>query len=339
MIGSARRRPLPPVALLLALGLTTGHGRAESGSSAAAEALYDQAKALMAAGKASEACPKLEESQRLDPGSGTLINLALCYEKTGRIASAWTTYREAATAARAAGNADRERGARERAAALAPKVSKLTIEVPVDARIAGLVVTRDGVEVGSAQWGVPIPTDAGTHELSAKAPGYLDWRETTTVPEKGAATSVTVPKLVAAPDAAPVAPVAVAASEPKPAEPAPAPAPDEPRSSGLGPQRIGALVVGGVGVAGLAVGGIFGVQAFSKAEKAKETCDGSECTSQAGVTAGQEGYSAATVSTIAMIAGGVCVAAGAVLWFTAPSKSGTTEVGIGPSGVVLTRAF
>src|SRR5262245_6044422 len=82
--------------------------RAQSSDSAAAQALFDEAKALMAAGKAQEACPKFEESQRLDPGSGTLTNLAKCYEDTGRIAAAWSMYLEAASAARAAGNAERE---------------------------------------------------------------------------------------------------------------------------------------------------------------------------------------------------------------------------------------
>lgn len=67
--------------------------RAEDpGNAAAAQGLFDEARALMAAGQAAEACPKLEESQRLDPGSGTLMNLARCYEQTNRIATAWSTY-------------------------------------------------------------------------------------------------------------------------------------------------------------------------------------------------------------------------------------------------------
>jgi hypothetical protein len=307
--------------------------------------LYDQAKALMAAGKAAEACPKLEESERLDPGSGTLLNLALCYEQTGRIASAWTTYRDAAAAARSSGNVDRERGARERAAALAPKVSKLVINVAPSARVPGLVVTRDGVDAGEAQWGVPIPTDEGEHEIVAKAPGHRDWRAKLAVSGAGTTASVAVPKLApldATPPPVAIAPLA--ATQPAPLTPptgqgTPASQAEQQPSSGLGAQRIVALAAGGVGVAGLAVGAIFGVKAISKKNTADQTCQGTACTSDAGVTAGKDAQAAGNVSTVALIIGAVGVAGGAVLWFAAPSGGNGTQVGFGPSGVVLKRAF
>src|SRR6188768_4131513 len=105
-----------------AVHLAVSPAHAQSTDSAAAQGLFDEAKALMATGKASEACPKLEESQRLDPGTGTLLNLALCYEKIGRIASAWSRNLDAAAAAKASGNTARENAARKRAAALAARV-------------------------------------------------------------------------------------------------------------------------------------------------------------------------------------------------------------------------
>ncbi|HMJ09959.1 MAG TPA: hypothetical protein VK524_01070, partial [Polyangiaceae bacterium] len=97
--------------------------------SAAAQSLFDQGRALMAKGNNAEACPKLEESQRLDPGTGTLLNLARCYELTNRLASAWTKYLEAASSAQATGNVKREREARKRAEALVPKLAQLVISV------------------------------------------------------------------------------------------------------------------------------------------------------------------------------------------------------------------
>ena len=48
---------------------------------AAARALFEQARKLLADGKPEQACPKLEESQRLDPGIGTLFNMADCHER------------------------------------------------------------------------------------------------------------------------------------------------------------------------------------------------------------------------------------------------------------------
>src|SRR4051812_10257047 len=65
----------------------------------ASVALFDEARRLMADGKFAEACPKLEESQRMDPGIGILFNLGDCYEHLGRTASAWISFRDVASIA------------------------------------------------------------------------------------------------------------------------------------------------------------------------------------------------------------------------------------------------
>jgi hypothetical protein len=44
---------------------------------AAATTLFKQGRELMEAKRWSEACRKLEESQRLDPGGGTLLNVGV----------------------------------------------------------------------------------------------------------------------------------------------------------------------------------------------------------------------------------------------------------------------
>src|SRR5689334_22228130 len=59
---------------------------------AAAQVLFDEGMRLMSRGDAREACPKLAEAQRLDPGMATQFRLAECYEKTGRRASAWALF-------------------------------------------------------------------------------------------------------------------------------------------------------------------------------------------------------------------------------------------------------
>src|SRR5689334_21242307 len=96
---------------------------------ASAEALFDAAIQAMKDGHYTDACPKLENSQRIDPGVGTLLYLGECYERIGRTASAWATFREAASQAEASGQARRAKAAHDRIAKLEPDLSYLTIEV------------------------------------------------------------------------------------------------------------------------------------------------------------------------------------------------------------------
>src|SRR4051812_8772615 len=103
----------PVAALVLSL---TARARAEPSSSAFAEALFREGKHLLSAGKLDEACPKLEESQRLDPKPGTLINLAYCHERQGRAATAWGEYAEGGPLAARAKNKAMESFARDRMA-------------------------------------------------------------------------------------------------------------------------------------------------------------------------------------------------------------------------------
>jgi hypothetical protein len=299
------------------------------GESATAQALFDQARTLMDSGHAEEACPKFEESQRLDPGSGTLLNLARCYEQTGRLASAWSKYLETVAAAKNVGNSGREAEARARADALKPRLSNLSVTPAPELRnVQGLEITRDGAPVGSAQWGLPIPADEGEHKLAAKAPGYRPWETVVVVKGEGSTATAEVPMLVQAPETTGATPGGTPGEI------------QEPGKHGLGTQRIVAIATAGVGVVGLAVGTIFGVKSMSDHDEAAKYCSGSLCTDPRGVTAGNDAHSAGNVATIAMIAGGVCVAGGAVLWFTAPKSSGpSTSVGFGPGSVQMKGTF
>src|SRR4051794_24378958 len=117
-------------AAAVALGLGEGPASAQKAQDkTAAGALFDEGKKLFLEKKVADACPRFESSLRLDPGIGVRLYLADCYESSGRFASAWAMFREAAASARTAGQGDRETLARGRAAILEPKLFRLTVKV------------------------------------------------------------------------------------------------------------------------------------------------------------------------------------------------------------------
>jgi hypothetical protein len=300
---------------------------AQEQTEAAATALFDQGRNLMQQGKYAEACPKLAESQRLAPSGGTLLNLADCYEHTGQTASAWATWKDAAARANAAGKSDVEKRALGRAAALEPNLAKLAISVDPASDVPGLEVKRDGVKVGHAEFGVPIPVDPGSHVIDATAPNKQPFSGKVDVAPKQANATLTV-TLVDAPQAAPT-PTPETAPAPAPAPSPTSGTPEQPSSTWSG-QKTAALIVGGVGLVGIGVGSAFGLIAKSKNDQALQNCRTSTLCSQTGLNLTDDAKSAATVSTVAFIAGGVALAGGVVLWLTAPSHASSTGLSVSP---------
>jgi hypothetical protein len=317
------------VASFVAVGLVSllpAAASAQGQSDVAANALFDQARGLMKQGKYAEACPKLAESERLAPSGGTLLNLADCYEHTGQTASAWAAWKDAAARANAAGKSDVEKRTLARAAALEPNLAKLAVSVDPASDVPGLEVKRDGVKMGHAEFGVPIPVDPGTHVIDATAPNKQPFSGKVDVAAKQPNATLTV-TLVDAPQAAPAPEAASAPAAAPAAAPATAPAPEQPASS-WSTQKTVALIVGGVGVVGIGVGSAFGLIAKSKNDQALQNCRTSTLCSQTGLDLTSDAKSAATVSTISFIAGGVALAGGIVLWLTAPSSSPSSATGL-----------
>ena len=191
-----RAGTLVAVALSLALS-ATAEAQTET-RAAVAEALYGQARDLMAAGKYDEACPKFAESQRLDPATGTLLNLAACHEKQGRFATAWLEYSDAQMAARRDAREDRVEYARARALELEPKLSRLTLSLAAGADEPALSIELDGASVGRAVVGAPTPVDPGRHTVRVSAPGKKPWSATVEIGVTDQQ-SLVIPSLEAAP--------------------------------------------------------------------------------------------------------------------------------------------
>lgn len=330
----ARRAPHALGAgLLLALLAGAPTARAQGGSSdVAATALFDEGRKLMAAHDYAAACPKLAESQRLAPSGGTLFNLAECYEKAGQTASAWVAWKDTAARANAAGKADVEQKALARAAALEPTLAKLTIAIDPGSDVAGLTVKRDGVPVGHAEFATAIPVDPGTHKVEASAPGKNPFSGTVDVAAKQANATITV-KMTDAPAESAGAAVTPPPPPPPINNPPPPPPTPQPEGSSWSTQKTLALVAGGVGIVGVGVGSVFGLQAKSKNDEAlqPQNCRSSTQCTQHGLDLTNDAKSAATLSTVAFAVGAVALAGGVVLWVTAPTGSPTTGMRVTPS--------
>ena len=194
-----KSRPWRWLAVVAAAGaaLATSAPRTSLASDpAAAQALFDQGRKLMAQERWADACPKLEESQRLDPAGGTLLHLALCREHEGRIATAWALYEDALAQAKHDARKDRAKVAQERIDFLGPRLPRMRVRVAVaNRRAEGFTLSRDELVVGEAQWGEALPVDPGTHVLTAKATGRKPWTARVDVPAKPHEVVVEVPEL------------------------------------------------------------------------------------------------------------------------------------------------
>ena len=151
---------------------------------------------MMAKGKYAEACPKLQAAQKLILGIGTTVNLAECFEKLNRISSAYVEYRRGASLSSEKGQAEREKYARERALALEPRVSKLTIRLSKEADVPGLEVRREGTLVPAEALGSAVPIDVGVYKIEARAPGYQTQTLSVSITKEGELAEVAVPSLV-----------------------------------------------------------------------------------------------------------------------------------------------
>jgi len=301
-------------ALVLAFVTTAAPAFAqETGDEASAQRLFDQGRALLEAGRFAEACSKFAASQQLAPSGGTLLNLADCYEKNGQLASAWAKFREVAARAQRAGRADAEQIAHDRIKRIETKLSLLTIVVPPAADVAGLEIRRDGEISLRAAWGTALPVDGGEHTIVASAPGRRTRTVSARVRPSGDRVTITLAPLEIAPVAS-----SGAADEGEAAS-------TRPRGS---TQRTLAWVTGGASLVALGVGGVFGLRAMSKNDEAATLCPASpRCDDPAGVTLTDDARSAATISTIAFVAGGVLAAGAVTLYFTAPSPPERARLG------------
>ncbi len=288
-------------------------------------ALFDEGVALMNANRYAEACPKLEASLERFPGLGTRGKLAECYEKAGRLASAYKTYKDVARLAGGAGDTTRERVAGERARLIEPKLSYLTVTPPT-VEIPGLVVRRNGKPV--EQLGTAEAVDSGLVQVEATAPGRKPFTAQVML-TAGQTSKLDLPALEPATTASRTAPAPAPAPSSPPAEykmPEPAP---EPASW----QKPTGLVLGAAGLATMGVGAFVGFYAKSKYDKAFDEghCDrGNLSCDDTGQGETESARKSATTATVLVSVGGAALIGGVVLYLIAP-RSRPTAIRIAPS--------
>jgi hypothetical protein len=275
---------------------------------AIAEKLFLEGRKLMDEGKYESACQKFEAAHGLDKmATGTLLNLALCHEQIKRNATAWAEFRQV-VAESLGRREDRVTMARTHEAKLAPLLSYVVIDVSAPARVSGMRIDMDrNRPIPEASWGVELPIDPGKHVFEVSAPGKTSRTIEVDVGEVGDRKKVEVPTL---------------ANAPTDAGPAPGTRPSTESSSST--QRTVGYVLGGVGIAALSAGAIFGGLAMSRnedADDAARACPNDRCPTEAArsraVDAIDDATTYANVANVTVGAGLAMIVGGIILVVTA----------------------
>jgi len=268
---------------------------------AAAEALFEQARAAMSAGSFDIACARFRDSDKLDPAVGTRFNLADCEERRGHVATAWSLFR--GVLSELADDDDRKPIARRRSKALEPRLSYLTLRRAEDTP-ASVRVRIDGVELGEASFGVALPMDPGAHDWVLRSEGR-DGEHRSFALREGEHRDL---------------PLHLAATAPPAREEETSAAPV--RWAGDDSRRRWAYVAGGVGAAGVVFGAVTGIVTLNKKSTADANCnDQRHLCNQAGIEANEAGKTYGTLSVLGFGVGVVGLATGAYLWLTAPKAA------------------
>jgi hypothetical protein len=268
-------------------------GMAQPHDPVAAEALFREGRRAVESGDLPTACRKFAESYRLEPAPGTLLNLADCEERTGKLATAWQRYTRVAEQLRQTD--ERHALAQERAADLEKRLPKLKITAP-----PGVRVIRDDVELGSPSLGVALPVDPGPHVILVSAPDRFDRRYDVTMKERQ-----------------------VVELDARPGDAAPPPAPQTTSA-----KRTAGWIVGGAGLAALGAGAYFGLRALGDRNTSDSLCPGNACVDARGVAAYDDARTHARIADVAIGVGILAVATAAYLVITGGTEPRKDRVGV-----------
>jgi hypothetical protein len=248
-------------------------------------------------------CPrailKFKESQQLDPSAATLVNLATCYVKLVKTASAWRTYREAASAASQEGNANVGERALRTMEILAPRLIWLNVVPPLGTTLMSLKINGELVGESDKR---SVAIDPGENIVEAAIEGRAPWLTTVNAIAEGRTIVVEVP--------------------------APVPESSVRDSSEWTGWRTASLVSGGIGLTSVVTGVVLALKAKSTHEDALQHCRSNACDA-VGHQFWDDANRGADAASYAFGVGAIFTAVGVGLWFASPSHS-THAITIAP---------
>lgn len=300
------------VAIVVAGLCSASFAHATEGEALVAQSLFEEGRALMDAGRFPEACAKLARSHALDPSGGTLLELAVCREREGRLATANVVFERALAQATVDQRQDRAALAREHLEALRPRLPRLAIEVGAGAP-EGLVVELDGVMLPVEAWGTPVAVDPSEHAIAARAPGKVAAEVRVTVTE-GESIRVAVPALAAAPTV----------GVPR-------------RADGSRQRTVGIVsMIGGAALLGGSIAGLSWAadHSISRLQQCKPYCPEDE------VDDARTAETVRDVSTVGVIFGAGAILGGGIAFLVAPrATSSSPQVAAGPGTIRVSVPF
>jgi hypothetical protein len=320
---------------------------------ALARTLGSEGVQLADAGNCAAAIEKLERAEKLYHAPTILGRLGECQVSVGKMVlgteNLQRVVREALPKSAPKAFVDAQARAQKVLDAALPKLAKLKIHVEAPPGVTP-TVTQDGEPVSNATLDLDRPADPGVHKIEASAPGFRTARSEATLAE-GASASVSL-RLEPDPSAAPAAGAppgtpAAPGAYPNAGAPPPADAPGgAPAYTGTtapvgaeasGSSNVPAYLLLGAGVAGVAVGSIFGAKVLSKKSDLDEVCrEKSRCppSAQGDIDSMK---SAALLSTVGFAVGGVALGAGVIMLLVSkPSSSSNADAKPAPAQATLT---
>jgi len=331
------------------LCLAPGAGRTAPGSKAEARQHHNLGLASMKQKAYGEAIAELNQAYDLGHDFTVLYDIGQAYVAMDQPVFAVKMFKKYLVEGGKQVPASRRKEVETTIAAQQRRIASVTVRASLD----GVVVRVDGLVVGKTPLPAPLELGAGPHFLAASAEGFRPWdipldlaggerrdleirlepseaapaRPVAITPVPAAPAAVTIPQ----PEPSPVQPLLVETTMPDPlAAPAAAPFPT---------RKVVAYVLGGVGIAALAVGGTYGVAAITNRRDSDAACPQNQC-SQAGVDLNNQAKTAARIADIGIGVGlvGVAVATYLLLRPAQPDSAPATAsapgmrlaAGVGP---------